>query len=361
MHALVLTTDAYGGRGGIALYNRDLLRALCSYPGMDGVTAVPRNQPDPPETLPAGLEFVSYAARGKQAWMAAAVAQAVRRRWQLVVCGHINLLGVAHTLAAARRCPLMLLIYGIDAWTPPGNPAVRMAAHRASAVVSISSITMDRFAAWARPRGTQHILPNAIHLEAYAAGPKPAALLERYGLHDRRVLLTLGRLEASERYKGVDEVLTLMPRLVERHPDLVYLVVGDGTDRARLEERARHLGVAARVVFAGRISEGEKADHYRVADAFVMPGRGEGFGFVFLEAAACGIPCVGSVLDGSREALRFGRLGVLVNPDDPQETLEGIELALQQPRGVVPSALDHFAYGRFEERTHQIMRAVLGA
>ena len=77
----------------------------------------------------------------------------------------------------------------------------------------------------------------------------------------------------------------------------------------RLERKAASLGLKGNVVFAGRVSEAEKADHYRLADVFVMPGRQEGFGFVFLEAMACGIPVVASSVDGSREAVLNGELG----------------------------------------------------
>jgi phosphatidyl-myo-inositol dimannoside synthase len=96
--------------------------------------------------------------------------------------------------------------------------------------------------------------------------------------------MTLGRLSKHEKYKGVDGILELMPALLKDIPNIAYLIVGDGTDRKRLEEKARSLGVHGHVVFAGYIPESEKAEHYRLADAYVMPGRGEGFGIVYLEA-----------------------------------------------------------------------------
>jgi phosphatidylinositol alpha-1,6-mannosyltransferase len=114
-------------------------------------------------------------------------------------------------------------------------------------------------------------------------------------------------------------------------PNIAYLIVGDGTDHHRLEEKARSLGVHERVVFAGYIPEREKADHYRLADAYVMPGRGEGFGIVYLEALACGVPVVASKLDGSREAVRDGALGILVDPNDAEGIKRGILEALARP------------------------------
>jgi len=112
-------------------------------------------------------------------------------------------------------------------------------------------------------------------------------------------------------------------------------------------------------VFAGFIPEADKAEYYRLADAYVMPSRGEGFGIVFLEAMASGVPVMGSQLDGSREALLEGELGVLVNPDDASEVVAGIVRTLSRPKGV-PERLDHFSFGRYRERVAAIAREAVG-
>ena len=80
-----------------------------------------------------------------------------------------------------------------------------------------------------------------------------------------------------------------------------------------------------------------------------MPGRGEGFGFVFLEALACGVPVVGSLIDGSREALRDGLLGELVDPTDPASIQHGILAALAKPKGI-PDGLSYFCWPAFAQR-----------
>ena len=86
-----------------------------------------------------------------------------------------------------------------------------------------------------------------------------------------------------------------------------------------------------------------------------MPGHGEGFGIVYLEAMACGIPVIASTMDGSREAVRDGALGLMVNPGDPPALRAAIRTALTQPRGVVPPGLDYFDLGQFNERVHGIV------
>jgi phosphatidylinositol alpha-1,6-mannosyltransferase len=195
--------------------------------------------------------------------------------------------------------------------------------------------------------------------EHYGVGIKNPDLLNRYGLSGKTVLLTLGRLSAMERGKGFDKIIELMPALSKQIPEIAYLIVGDGDDRKRLEDKARSFGVIDRVVFTGFIEEEEKPDHYRLADAYVMCGWLEGFGFAFLEAMACGIPVVGSSLDGSREALRGGSLGILVDPRRPEEIQTGILEALGRPRGVIPDGLEYFSFENFEKRCHQILSDVV--
>jgi len=360
MRVVALLPEAFGGRGGIALYNKDLLTALCELENCSGVTALPRLIRDSlPDSLPTKLDFRAEAAGGGARFLL----QWLRllsggERYDLILCGHINLLPFAEALRRRFRAPLVLLIYGIDAWQPPARRLNLRLARTADAVVSISDFTRRRFAKWSGVDDAKlFLLPNALHPRDYGLGDKPRHLVERYGLEGTRVIMTLGRLSAAERYKGVDEVVDLMPALLDTDAGIRYLVVGDGDDRARLQEKARKLGLGSQVKFAGWIDESEKADYYRLADAFVMAGRGEGFGFVFLEAMACGIPVVASRLDGSREAVLGGELGLLANPDDGDELRAAIEKALNSPRRV-PEGLAHFHYPRFRERLEEILDAV---
>lgn len=115
--------------------------------------------------------------------------------------------------------------------------------------ISVSDFTRKRFLAWAKLDPARFIiLPNCVDPACFAPGPKNAVLMKRYGLEDRTALLTLGRLDAREQSKGIDEVLSVLPSLRNEIPGLVYLVVGDGTDRARFEEKVAGLGLKNHVV-----------------------------------------------------------------------------------------------------------------
>jgi glycosyltransferase involved in cell wall biosynthesis len=350
MKILYLGTDSFGGHGGIALYSRELIAALSSHPAVDEVVVVPRIIVGPLEALPAKVTFVSAAARGRLAYINA-VRGLRRRKFDLVICGHVNLLPLARLIT---RHPLLFL-YGIEAWKPLREALSNRLATTVRAAVSISEITLERFLGWSGYRGPSHLLPNSIRTEWYGMRPKNRELAARYHLEGKRVLMTLGRVVAAERYKGFDEVLDVMPSLAD---DIHYIIAGGGNDVPRLQKKALALGIERRVVFTGLLPEHEKADLYNLADVYVMPSRGEGFGFVLLEAMACGVPVIASRLDGGREALRGGTLGQLVDPTNPTEIRIAIADALHTEKRI-PDGLEYFSFANFETRAHAIIDAMI--
>jgi phosphatidyl-myo-inositol dimannoside synthase len=361
VRVLVLVTEAFGGRGGIALYNRDLLAALCSYPSCEEVVAFPRLVSNTIEELPGKLIYMTDGVNDKIRYVKT-VLQCMKknRKFGLILCGHINLLPLAYIVSLWSNAPILLMIYGIEAWKPTHRLLNNYLINKIEAFISISNITKQRFIHWAKLNDDKgFILPNAIHPHLYGPGPKNNILLNRYRLQGKTILLTVGRLSAEEHYKGFDQLIELLPELSKDITDIAYLIVGDGSDRKRLEEKAKALGVSGKVVFAGYIPESEKADHYRLADVFIMPGKGEGFGFVFLEAMASGIPVIASKVDGSREAVRDGNLGIIVDPENAEEIKAAILQSLKYPKGQIPEGLDYFSFDNYQNRLHAIINTVM--
>ena len=147
----------------------------------------------------------------------------------------------------------------------------------------------------------------------------------RHGMEGRRVILTVSRLEPR---KGVDVVLRALVDLVRTFPDLLYVVVGDGSERRRWTAMAGELGLAEHVRFVNRVDEGEMIRLYAASELFVLPCRelvvegdvvdAEGFGIAFLEASACGKPVVAGRSGGVGDAVVDGETGLLVDPRDAQ-------------------------------------------
>lgn len=163
------------------------------------------------------------------------------------------------------------------------------------------------------------------------AEPAGRAQIRASRAGDRFDLLTLARLSPR---KGHLTVLEAMHRLQGRIPGLRYVIAGDGPQRNRLEARAGELGLREQVRFTGEVTEAEKAGLLHDCDVLVLPNRDlplpgggidtEGFGIVFLEAAACGKPAIGGRAGGVPEVVLDGETGLLVDPDNPGELTEAI-------------------------------------
>ncbi len=350
LRIVMLATDAFGGFGGIAKFNRDFLTALGGLDDVGHLRVLPRTISTPP-ALPPGIVFERSAAANALSFAWRVFVCLLRHdRINLVICGHRNLLPLAFALARLRGAYLALVGHGVEAWGPSRNRVVNWLSGRIDAFVSVSQVTAVRYGGWSGYEGDVFIMPNCVDLARFRPGPKDAVLMRRYGLGEGKTIMTLGRILSNERYKGFDEVIDLMPRLLARYSGLRYLIVGDGSDRPRLEARVAAMGLGDHVVFTGRVAEADKVAHYNLVDAYVMPSTGEGFGIVLIEALACGLPVVGSSVDGAREALLGGELGRLADPADPDAVFEAIVGALEQGRGDPPRQLEIYSDDAFRAR-----------
>ena len=176
-------------------------------------------------------------------------------------------------------------------------------------------------------------------------------------------LLSVCRLEQSERYKGVDKVIECLPELAKSVPDVQYTVVGGGTDLERHRALAERLGVASRVRFLGFITDEALAACYRECDVFVMPSAGEGFGFVFLEAMKYGKPIVAARSGGAPEVVRDGVNGRLVEYGNKHELLEAlIDLCLNRNKreslgdGGYRRLQENYTFEHFKQKFADIIR-----
>jgi glycosyltransferase involved in cell wall biosynthesis len=241
----------------------------------------------------------------------------LRKRPQRVFCGHIKLASLIKTLSQLLGIPYTVLTYGKEVWSPLKKQE-KNALASASAIWTISRYSRDRACAvnGINPNQVQ-MLPCAIDGAKFTPGAKSPELLDKYNLHNARVLMTVARLWSGDIYKGVDVTIRALPQILQTFPDVKYLVIGRGDDQPRLAQLAIDLGVSDRVVFAGFVPTEELISHYRLADAYIMPSQ-EGFGIVYLEAMACGLPVLSGDDDGSADPLQDGKLGWHVphrNPD----------------------------------------------
>jgi phosphatidylinositol alpha-1,6-mannosyltransferase len=267
-----------------------------------------------------------------------------------------DLLGVARTQALAprpRRAPYAVALYGIEVWRPLGW-AHRRALHGAAVLAAISQHTIDRARPHTGALTRARLLPLTLE-QAPEIDAAPDDLGEGF-------VLIVGRMAASERYKGHDVLLDALPSIVRELPHVRLVVAGDGDDRARIERRARDLGVASHVAFTGYVDPGRLRSLYRRAAVFAMPSQGEGFGLVYLEAMREGIPCVAARGSAAEEILVDGETGLLVDPTSPEAVAHALlrllgERELRRRLGAAGKARYEtvFSAARFREHLDAIL------
>ncbi|MDP2332554.1 MAG: glycosyltransferase [Reyranella sp.] len=341
---LALVGDCYGARGGIARYNRDLFEALAG--GEAEILVLPRLGDAGGLSLPSGISQ-RPAVFGQLKFSISAIWTAWRHRpIDVVFCGHVFMAPLAFIIARLLGAHCWLQAHGTDVWGDRRG-IVRAAIEAADQVTTVSRATRRILLGWAdlAPERVR-VLPNTVG-DQFVPGPPSASLRERLALGPGPILLTVGRLAASERYKGHEQVFACVSVLRAAFPTLVHVVAGDGDDRARLEARAAELAPAPGAVrFLGYVPDEDLPDLYRLADLFVMPSSEEGFGIVYLEAAACGLRVIGGAGGGAGDAIPDARVGLTVDPHDRSALICAIQRLLGQGR-VDPAAIEAYRRPHF--------------
>jgi len=232
--------------------------------------------------------------------------------------------------------PYDLLLHGAEVTVPGRLPISNLAlrrvlrgARRVIAFGGYPAAEAERAAGRPLPL---HTIPCGIDTGRFRPldPDEKAAVRARHGLQDGPLVLSLSRLVPR---KGMDVLIEVAARLRADVPDLQVAIAGSGRDRPRLERKVADTG--APVTFLGRVPDDDVADLYAAADVYAMLCRNrwagleqEGFGIVFLEAAAAGVPQVAGDSGGASEAVVDGETGFVVEPTDVDAVAEAIRVLL---------------------------------
>lgn len=256
----------------------------------------------------------------------------------------VVLFGATYPLArlgpglASGGTPYLSAAHGFEYWlsiAPGAHALMRRATSKASRVPVMCSEFIGRVVRTAVPdRVPVSVLYPGADVEAFHPDLPVDDVLDRHGLGGRPVVACVSRLVTR---KGQDVLIRAMPAIRRRVPDVALLIVGEGPDRTRLESMAA-IEPGGTIVFAGQVSEEDLPRYYRAGEVFAMPCRTrrgglevEGWGNVFIEAAACGRPVVVGDSGGAREALVDGATGLLVDGADVGAVAEAVASLLEDP------------------------------
>jgi len=276
-----------------------------------------------------------------------ALREAVSHRPEAVLGSRVLPEGlVAHVVGEIARIRSIVLAHGeeIRTWTRPadrrrltGTVKARLlwqVYKAADHVVANSRFTRELLLdGGVRPEKVALVHPGT---DPQRFRPRPAdpGLVRKWNLEDKRVLLTIGRLS---RRKGQDTVLRALPAIRKDFPEAVYVIGGVGVEEERLRGLAASLDVQDHVRFLGEIEDATLPSIYNLADIFIMPNRRlegndvEGFGIVFLEASASGLPVIGGRSGGVPDAVADNKTGMLVDGSDLESVIAAVTELLKHP------------------------------
>jgi len=282
-------------------------------------------------------------------------------RSDIIILSHVNLLffgWLIKKLNSKKR--IILFAHGIEIWGKLSNWKTNFIRNQVE-IIAVSRYTALKI------EDVHQILPDNIKvinncLDPFFIAPdsfeKTEELISRYNLKvDTKVLFTLNRLSSTEQYKGYDKVVEALAELPEH---IVYILSG----RADLDEEQRIKTIIEkhhlqhRIILTGFIPDDEIQDHYLLADTFVMPSKGEGFGISFIEAAGCGCRSITGNQDGSADAILQGVLGQSVNPDDKAALKRAIldEVnSIYNKKKLQENCLDAFGFEIYKQKVSEVL------
>ncbi len=365
---LFLSLTTFSQSGGIEKFNKCFLKGLSQIAEGGGVSSTAMSVYDDGSDDKYYNNELYTGFKGKRAAFIQNAILAARKH-DVIIIGHINLAVVG--ILIKRLYPskkIILIAHGIEVWEPLSR-AKKMLLHQADVILAVSNFTRQKMVTVQKLENKNiTIFPNTI--DPFFAIPTyfydSTRLNDRYGIGPQDVVLfTLARVSSTEKYKGYDVVLECLPEVLAKYPNVRYVIGGkyDTKEKERIDKLIAELKLEHAVKVIGFIKDDELVAHYQMSDLFIMPSRKEGFGIVFIEAMACGLPVIAGNIDGSTDALRNGELGTLVDPLNKEEICRELcyffeykYLVTDEYRhGIQQKALLNFGFQAFRQRIENIL------
>jgi len=350
--------------GGIQEFTRELMRALISIEGRGRVIALSYADSQPFTQDLLAFDSCKKSPLRKIVFFLKTLFLCLKWRPRLIISTFPGLAPAGVICARLMGIRFATVVHGIEVWTRL-SWIKRIALQNCDLILAVSQYTAAQLTSLQGVSSKKLFnFPNTVDLQVFLPGKGNPQLRELFDLpYDSHIILTVARLDASERSKGIERIWDAMERRAEGVlGGSIHLVVGSGTDLERLRQDARRRIPGARIRFTGPVSRGDLADIYRLADIYVMPSLKEGFGIVYLEAMATGIPVVAADACGTPDALRNGDLGWLVPPDNIEALASAMEQAMEStdqrrdPKFLRQAVERHFGHLSFQARLREVLK-----
>lgn len=368
MNVLVLLTDLFGKVGGIQTFNRSFVKALDQIAQEKGwnITLLVLNDKKGIKFNDSDYNFARTkyipCSRNKILFVILALCKCFNN--STIIFGHINFISLAFIFKLCfSKLKMLLLIHGIEV-SKKLSLFKKLGVRKVDKVLSVSFNTYNQFAAFNKLNNTRfEVLRNTI--DPFLWSKVPPKSREELSLPQGKMVLSVSRLDKSDNYKNIDLVIKAMPDILKEIPNTFYVVVGEGTDRSRLEKLAKELDVSEKIIFKGAVTEDELPNYYQLSDIFVLPSTMEGFGIVFLEAMFYEKPCIAVYESAIPEVIEDGKTGILLKSLDKKALSDSIILLLNnEPMSRSMGILGkeklnkEFSYNLFKQNLERILECL---
>lgn len=330
MRVLFLTPDVFRHSGGIARYCRLACKALSDSEEVKRVDIVSLHDPcgQPPDARYLSAARGDYFPAGGDVWkfIRQIVRLTITRKYDLYLVGHVNfatLLWACRLLSPGTA--VIPFAYGIEVWSQR-HWARRIGISWADQLIAISRFTRDKMIE------ANDVLPAKIRVLYNCFDPYLGRRVAGNGAAGLKLehpnLLTVSRISKEDHHKGHAVILRALTQVRRDVPGVHYYVVGAGDLVPDLQQMVAEFKLEPNVHFLGFVSDDELSSVYEQCDLFVMPGRWEGFGYVFAEAMAYGKAVIAGNQDATVEVVRDHETGLLVDPCNHEELAKALTLLL---------------------------------
>ncbi len=357
--------SAFSGIGGLEKFNKAFIKALSSnfaqcdiYVSSLSDTLINKKYTDSP------VCFQGFKGN-KLAFLFCEVKALFKT--DLLIVGHLNLAIIAYLFKLVNpKKKLIINTHGIDIWNNV-SWIKKQAIKQADKIITVSLFSKKKIIQLYKiPEDKIAILHNTI--DPFFQFPntfnKNDNWLNYYQISPSdKVIVTIARLSYNEGYKGYDTIIQLIPEIIKDLPNIKYLIIGkyDELEVKRIKKIIPESLFNKHIILTGFVPDKDLVAHIQLGDIFAMPSKGEGFGIVFIEAMACGVPALAGNIDGSTDALLHGKIGVLVNPLSNIEIKQALVNILQnnvdlQQKAHLQQIIRHnFGWDKFIQKQKNIL------
>jgi len=318
MRTLLLTLEYPPFRGGVANYYGNIVKY---WPEADNFSVLT----DQDKLIISKLPFFK--------WLPAisSIERTVRRRnINYIIVGQILPLGTAvYLLSKFLKIKYAVILHGLDFSSAVSQPRKKWLAkkilNRADKIICTNNYTAELVGRFTARNDVKTVNPGVepdlkFNRELYRS------LIDRYGLTDKIILLSVGRL--VER-KGFATVINILPQALNKIPALVYVILGHGPELTALKAKISDLDLGDKIRIIADANDNERNAWLDLCHIFIMPSKNlqgdfEGFGIVFLEANLAGKPVIAGRSGGVPDAVIDGINGLLVDPDNENEIEQAV-------------------------------------